>query len=1031
MKSGTPKIDGRSAIEIFNQAIVLARKSFPEPSPGEPRKSPLWPNIHKDPTKRDDNDIGITLLRLFSRLAETVVRQLDRAPEKHQLAFFDFIGTGQLPPAASQAALTFMLAKGAKTPVTVPARTKVASKDDPKVVFETLEPLTVSNIQVSAAFSLNPWADTYSEHSTVVSGSDEGFHVFAGEKPVDHILYLMDDAFDNEGLASLEIAFSFANDASIVTEQWFRDLFAGCSDAKGNKLALVVRNVSKGTYSLVFKDRLPEKADNGEYWLAFSPKEGLLASGVSALPEITGGGITCTITTDEISPDAVYFNDNSIEIKKGFYPFGQTPRIGDAFYIACDKVFSKPGSTINVSFKLKGGTAFNGLAIVWEYWDGSGWNKATNVSDGSKAFTVSNSVTLSLVIPGDRPAVPTDLNGKKGYWIRARIDQGDFGGPGGFESSKSNEILSEINRVLKSKDTLQDTINAVNAGFTESKILVGVTYRQPSYAPPFIYSLSLGYEYKNKLVQRCRTSNNFQSEDQNPAKAFKPYTMLEMAPPALYVRLDGATAGCPCSLYFSMKVAEYGQTPPKISEAGYAGQDSQDKANVFNWSYYNGKQKAWVDLGVQDGTVHFTRNGIVTFLLPAEMANINLFGQEGCWVKISAGAGKWLEAPLVAAILPNTVWAENASFVKDEILGSSNGMPGQVFTMSAKPVLEGQVVEVKEPAVPSEDELRLIGSEEGESAVRITRTDSGDIKEVWVTWHEVNSFCSSGPLSRHYIIDRTGGRVIFGDGARGMIPPAVANNIAARLYKNGGGKNGDVQRGALTGMKTTIPNVEKVFNADSASGGRDLESADSLIRRTPYFLRTGGRAVTAGDFEMLAAESSPYVSRASCIAEEESGDVVVIIAPVYTGEKRSPEAALLDHVGAYLRERAYPPVSDLIRVIGPEYKTVTVDVEFKPVSISLGQLAANMVREKLRDYFHPITGGRDGTGWPFGCELFYSEIASVVEDVDGVDYITKLTIDGNEIGTPETAWMTKIADNMLPWAGDGDITVTPVNGEDA
>lgn len=1030
MKSGAPKIDGRSAIQIYDQAIALARKYFPEPSPEAHPELPLWPNIHKDPSKRDDNDIGVALLRLFSRLAETVVRQLDRAPEKHLLAFFDFIGTDQLPPFASRSPLTFMLAKGTKAPVTVPARTKVASKDDPTVIFETVEPLTAANIEVKSAFSLNPWADKYSDHSGMVSGCEDGFFVFAGGKQIDHILYLMDEAFDCDSLISLEISFSFTNDASKVTDQWFTDLFGACSDAKGNNLVPTVKAGADGTYSLVFNNKLPEKADNGECWLAISPKEGLLAANAFVLPEIKGAGIKCTLKVDGISPDAVFFNDNSIEIKKGFYPFGQTPRIGDVFYIACDRAFSKSDATIKLSFKIKAGTASAGLVIVWEYWDGSVWQMATEVnSDGSRVFTASNAVELCLVIPARPPAVPTDLNGKKGYWIRARIDRGDFGGPGGFESSRSSEILNAIDNVLKSSGISDDkTINAVHTGLTERKVLVGVTYKQPSYAPPFIYSMSISYEYSNKLVKRCRTSNNFRSDDQDPAKAFKPYKVVEKESPALYLGLEGAAAGIPYSLYFSMKSAEYGQVPITTSEPGYEGLDPQDEASVLNWRYYNGK--TWVELGVQDGTVHFTRNGIVTFLLPAELADLNLFGKDGRWIKVSTGTGKWLAPPLVKAILPNTVWAENSSFVKDEILGSSNGMPGQVFSISSKPVLEGQVIEVKEPAVPSEDELSLIGSEVGESAVRITRTESGDIREVWVKWHEVGSFSGSAPASRHYIIDRTGGRIIFGDGVRGMIPPAVANNIAARIYKSGGGKRGDVKHGVLTGMKTTIPNIEKVFNQDPASGGRDMEGTDGLIRRTPYSLRTGGRAVTAGDFEMLAAESSPYVARASCIADEESGKVVVIIAPAYAGDAPLPESALLDHVGSYLKERAYPPVSDHIRVIGPEYENVKVDVEFKPVSISLGRLAADMVRERLRAFLNPISGGRDGTGWPFGCELFHSEIASVVEDVEGVDYITKLTINDNVIGAPGTAWMTKIAANALPWAGDSDITVTPVNGED-
>ena len=77
--------------------------------------------------------------------------------------------------------------------------------------------------------------------------------------------------------------------------------------------------------------------------------------------------------------------------------------------------------------------------------------------------------------------------------------------------------------------------------------------------------------------------------------------------------------------------------------------------------------------------------------------------------------------------------------------------------------------------------------------VRDPRT--GRETEVWVPWSERPSLLFSGPGDRHYAIERTRGRLIFGDGVSGRIPPTGANAIRARRYRAGGGAAGNVGAG--------------------------------------------------------------------------------------------------------------------------------------------------------------------------------------------------------------------------------------------
>ena len=58
------------------------------------------------------------------------------------------------------------------------------------------------------------------------------------------------------------------------------------------------------------------------------------------------------------------------------------------------------------------------------------------------------------------------------------------------------------------------------------------------------------------------------------------------------------------------------------------------------------------------------------------------------------------------------------------------------------------------------------------------------------------------------------------------------------------------------------------------------------------------------------------------------------------------------------------------------------------------------VKTALGGFLHPLTGGPDARGWPFGRDVFISDVASLLESIDGVDYVETLTLllDGTPVG---------------------------------
>jgi hypothetical protein len=47
----------------------------------------------------------------------------------------------------------------------------------------------------------------------------------------------------------------------------------------------------------------------------------------------------------------------------------------------------------------------------------------------------------------------------------------------------------------------------------------------------------------------------------------------------------------------------------------------------------------------------------------------------------------------------------------------------------------------------------------------------------------------------------------------------------------------------------------------------------------------------------------------------------------------------------------------------------------------------NAVEAALTTFFDPLQGGTDGTGWPFGGTIYYSDVYRVILDVPGVQVI--------------------------------------------
>jgi predicted phage baseplate assembly protein len=414
------------------------------------------------------------------------------------------------------------------------------------------------------------------------------------------------------------------------------------------------------------------------------------------------------------------------------------------------------------------------------------------------------------------------------------------------------------------------------------------------------------------------------------------------------------------------------------------GVDPRDPPIV--WDVWSGE--AWLRVGVQsDSTGGLNRDGQILLQIPAAMDPLTLGGTRAHWLRarlVPAREGQptYQATPRISAIkadtLGGTAAAEHASLMGPEVLGRSDGTPGQEFTASRAPVLARR---------------------EGENLRTITT-------EAVSEWEEVRDFTASGPTDRHYVLDAATGTFHFGPTVRypdgsirqhGAIPPDGAE-VALPQYRQGGGAVGNVGSGTLTVLRHTIAYIDRVTNLAPASGGVDAETPQNAKLRGPLTLRTGQRAVTVRDFERLTLESSNEVARVRCLPPlQPTAPVRLLVVPHLGGRPDEHQlddfalsGPLVDRISEHLEPRRL--LGTTVEIGTPYYQGVTVAALIQTLPGRPPTIVRQRALDLLYRYVNPLTGGTSGEGWPFDTDINAAPLAEMLEAIEGVERVEEVLL---------------------------------------
>lgn len=476
----------------------------------------------------------------------------------------------------------------------------------------------------------------------------------------------------------------------------------------------------------------------------------------------------------------------------------------------------------------------------------------------------------------------------------------------------------------------------------------------------------------------------------------------------LLIGLSKAAPSCAVALRFSCRIEGVGVDPDRPPLA---------------WEAWTGGE--WRRCEVErDETGGLNRDGDVILHVPADHEASVIDQTRAGWLRARVvdpeeGVPAYSASPeilgLVCSTIGGTVDAINARRVAREVLGTSEGLPGSRYELRHPPVVPGE-----EPLI----------------------VEVGDA-DAWEEWTERPSFAQSGPRDRHFVLDRVAGTIEFGPAVRmldgslhhyGAVPPKNAT-IRVPLYRSGGGATGNVAKGALSVLKSSIPYVAGVENRTAAQGGVDGESLESAKVRGPIVLRTRERAVTAEDFEQISLEAAPEIARVRCLSAEDGSDGVVRVLLVPAVEDEAgrigfeqllPSGDTLQAVARRLDETRL--VGTRIVVEPPEYRGVTIVARLRARPRTDPDRLQQAALDTLYRYFHPTRGGPDGEGWPFGRPVLAGEVYSALQRVRGTELVDDVRIFGADPVTGERGRATDRLDvepNALVFSYEHQVRVEP------
>ena len=646
MTTPAPDIDTRTISDI-DRALQDLVKVY----------APAWKEF--DPLTGQAKGVSGALIGIFARYTEVIIQRLNQVPQKNFLAFLDMLGAALLPPQPARVPLTFSLAAGSAVDGLVPVGTQVAAPpaegEKNPTIFETERELVVTAAQLESLFVRDPEQDEQADRSSIIaSAPPSGVQVFQGNRPIEHVLYLGHGTLLGfPRIVSLRLTFTLESTLD-GPRQLSWELWDGSQWQTRVPSPDQTQNLSaSGNLLLGAVAPPPESQVNGiqSRWLrgrlitpiTIGAKGRLNMVHAADLPKVRGVLIEVQLLCplgEGLAPEFAFNNTSPIELGNDFFPFGEQPKLSDAFYLASTEAFSKDtaqglaASGARVQLDIGIGNSHlvpstasvrpsSDLQLSWECWNGSSWERVgtSNAPPWLRLLelepTREQTADTSIVLQGRAEPdislvadVPIASGGLSSRTVRVGED-------GRFATTIAAP-LAGLNVITFTATRRTETNRAWSVFFREippqvvRTIELSVQASQPSATGTLTLTVgAAGAENAN--VTQIRVTNGSQP-----------------GPVVPVVRPRGAPV--------QMALVE-GRNELLIE--GLSATSVRLAATTLTVSRPTAAPPIEASTGFIDGTHALSQSGIVSLTLPTRVASTAVNGQESFWLRVRISRGSY------------------------------------------------------------------------------------------------------------------------------------------------------------------------------------------------------------------------------------------------------------------------------------------------------------------------------------------------------------------------------------------------------
>lgn len=798
--------------------------------------------------REDHAEVGSVLALLFADMQTRIRRGIDRSGDKLQRELYNMYGASLRPALPARGYVCFDHAPGTDG-VLVPEGTELTStrvtEDGDTVPVTTTDDVFVSGLAPRAVCLTDGTEDRY----RLLEAGEEGIR-WDGVRPFAHIPSDLDaqqhvlnlyHPFLLEGSAACRIALTCADDAGV-------ELLRRCRFFYDAKDGAVPFSVATGSAGAIVLSRDPEAAPpvrtevDGRDMYRISI-QAPFCEAATFLSGLSFGGFT-----PEQAPDHI-FAQGSETTEGRFEPFGKRFSRFDEFTVSATDALSKRGALVTLRFDLQ-----FGIGEVLETGPGIHWKLVMSKDD----------------FPSDEPVPDMTIarvqweyfNGRSWVGLRGTARYGGiFRPPVRYEDARPQQVELSFTCPADIEESLAEGF-AIRARIAE----ITNEYRSDGrFIYPIVSHLRVSHRYEHGVAPEAADGlqNGCRVADARMPEGYLLSRPLPHRKRCLYLGFDAPIPDGGLQMLVVMRDAKRLRLP---------------RVRVTCDT-----ERGVEPLGCADRTDGFSKTGLIRLSHAPRQRATELFGHELFWVcfedALDAYRDGSVDAPTITMVYPDATAAETLRHGISERLSVAEGEASPAFDLMYANVWAAQVWVSERDALTTEEaqELRDAG-----------RLRPGEAEgRRWIRWEERPSLAGCSRDERVYVLDRSFGRLRFGNGFEGRVPAGDVENSVLVEYAVGGGSACCLAPGEVNGLSYAKPQIAAARNPLAFFGGLDAERVETALRRMAMELHAAGRGVSCEDLEFAARAVDPDLRAVRCFTgvdaagEREPGAVTLVALPSY------------------------------------------------------------------------------------------------------------------------------------------------------